>query len=227
MKNITKVYCLFEQSGTFKNEFKKLGIPASDYDLENRYGETDIQCNLFSVIEKTYAGNKETFLNFLEEDCLVFAFFPCTFFSCQSMLNLLSTGKQYKDYSDMQKVERALEIESKRSYYYSVLCKLVLLSYRLHFNLIIENPFSQPHYLTRYFPVKPAVIHRNRRLYGDLFEKPTQYWFFNFQPAFNLELATAEPQEHLFVEKNNKGLERSLITSKYAELFIKNYIIEE
>jgi hypothetical protein len=37
----TKVHCLFEQSGTFKNEFIKLGIPAEDYDIQNHYGETD------------------------------------------------------------------------------------------------------------------------------------------------------------------------------------------
>jgi hypothetical protein len=27
------VHCLFEQSGTFKNEFKKLGYEAYDYDM--------------------------------------------------------------------------------------------------------------------------------------------------------------------------------------------------
>lgn len=43
-------HCLFEQSGTFKNEFKKLGINAIDYDIANDYGETDIQIDLFSEI---------------------------------------------------------------------------------------------------------------------------------------------------------------------------------
>ena len=33
-----KVYCFFEQSGTFRNEFKKLGMPSEDYD-HNRYLE--------------------------------------------------------------------------------------------------------------------------------------------------------------------------------------------
>lgn len=28
-----KVHCFFEQSGTFKNEFKKLGHEAYDYDM--------------------------------------------------------------------------------------------------------------------------------------------------------------------------------------------------
>lgn len=34
-----KAHCLFEQSGTFKNEFKKLGIEAFDYDILNDYGQ--------------------------------------------------------------------------------------------------------------------------------------------------------------------------------------------
>ena len=38
-----KVHCMFEQSGTFKNEFKKLGYEAFDYDIQNEFGETDIK----------------------------------------------------------------------------------------------------------------------------------------------------------------------------------------
>lgn len=43
-------HCLFEQSGTFKNEFKKLGIDAYDYDILNNYGETDYVIDLFQEI---------------------------------------------------------------------------------------------------------------------------------------------------------------------------------
>lgn len=45
-----KVHLLFEQSGTFKNEFKKLGYEAYDYDLMNDFGETDYQIDLFDEI---------------------------------------------------------------------------------------------------------------------------------------------------------------------------------
>ena len=45
-----KAHCLFEQSGTFKNEFKKLGIEAYDYDIQNEFGETDYQMDLFAEI---------------------------------------------------------------------------------------------------------------------------------------------------------------------------------
>ena len=49
-----KVHCFFEQSGTFKNEFKKLGIPAEDYDIQNNFGETDHVMDLFVEIDKAY-----------------------------------------------------------------------------------------------------------------------------------------------------------------------------
>lgn len=45
-----KVHCFFEQSGTFKNEFKKLGYDAYDYDIQNNFGETDYTDDLFKAI---------------------------------------------------------------------------------------------------------------------------------------------------------------------------------
>ena len=56
-----KVHCFFEQSGTFKNEFKKLGIPAFDYDLQDHFGETDYQIDLFKEIEDAYDGKPSLF----------------------------------------------------------------------------------------------------------------------------------------------------------------------
>ena len=47
---IDKAHCLFEQSGTFKNEFKKFGIEAYDYDILNDFGETDYVVDLFEHI---------------------------------------------------------------------------------------------------------------------------------------------------------------------------------
>ena len=51
-----KVHCFFEQSGTFKNEFIKLGIPAEDYDIQNNFGQTDHVIDLFAEIEKASGG---------------------------------------------------------------------------------------------------------------------------------------------------------------------------
>ena len=54
-----KVHCFFEQSGTFKNEFIKLGIPAEDYDIQNNFGETDHVVDLFDHIEREYDKTRQ------------------------------------------------------------------------------------------------------------------------------------------------------------------------
>ena len=56
-----KVHCFFEQSGTFKNEFIKLGIPAEDYDIQDNFGETDHVVDLFQAIDDAYDGKPSLF----------------------------------------------------------------------------------------------------------------------------------------------------------------------
>mgnify|MGYP007130631922 FL=1 len=54
-----KVFCFFEQSGTFKNEFIKLGIPAVDIDIQNNFGQTDHVVDLFDHIERAYDKTRQ------------------------------------------------------------------------------------------------------------------------------------------------------------------------
>lgn len=79
-----KVHCFFEQSGTFKNEFKKLGIEAEDYDIQNNFGETDHVIDLFGEIEKAYSGGVNIFDTITSDD-LIMAFFPCIYFEAMQM----------------------------------------------------------------------------------------------------------------------------------------------
>lgn len=58
-------HCFFEQSGTFKKEFIKLGIPAKDYDIQNNFGETDNVMDLFAEIENAYRGGKVSLIQSL------------------------------------------------------------------------------------------------------------------------------------------------------------------
>lgn len=58
---IRKAHCFFEQSGTFKGEFIKLGIPAEDYDIQNNFGQTDHVTDLFAEIEKAWDGKDSLF----------------------------------------------------------------------------------------------------------------------------------------------------------------------
>ena len=54
-------HCMFEQSGTFKNEFRKLGYEAEDYDILNEFGETDHIVDLFTEIRKAYNQEPSVF----------------------------------------------------------------------------------------------------------------------------------------------------------------------
>lgn len=81
MKINGKVHCFFEQSGTFKNEFIKLGIPAEDYDIQNNFGETDNVVDLFQAIEDAYDGKPSLFDSIRGQEDLILAFFPCVEFS--------------------------------------------------------------------------------------------------------------------------------------------------
>ncbi len=138
---IRKVFCLFEQSGTFKNEFKKLGIHAEDYDILNDFGETDHQADLFAEIEKAYAGEPSLF-DEVESGDLVLAFFPCTRFECQAQM--LMSGDHYalRNFTDVQKLEYAMKTHEELHKLYMLLCKLFVIS-----NLGgVENDCRKPMY---------------------------------------------------------------------------------
>ena len=100
--------------------------------------------------------------------------------------------------------------------------------------MIVENPYTQPHYLTTYFPIKPKVIDKDRRQSGDYYAKPTQFWFLNCEPEDNL---VWEPLEYIptyVIERAStmngdydRKVKRSLMHPQYARRFIKQFIIDQ
>ena len=81
-----KVHCFFEQSGTFKNEFIKLGYEAEDYDIQNNFGQTDHVIDLFAEIEKAYEGKVTVFDDISQDDLIL------KFLSCSSRKLIYSSG---------------------------------------------------------------------------------------------------------------------------------------
>lgn len=88
-------HCMFEQSGTFKNEFKKLGYDAQDYDILNDFGETDNVVDLYAEIDKAYGGGYSLFDKIDKED-MILAFFPCIRFETQISLHFRGDAPQLK-----------------------------------------------------------------------------------------------------------------------------------
>ena len=237
MTNPKKVHCLFEQSGTFKNEFIKLGYEAEDYDIQNDFGETDNVVDLFNEIEKAYCYRDSIFDKFNKND-IVMAFFPCVRFEDQIIMGFKGTSFQYKNYNDEQKLQTDMKLHKELHDLYEYITMLAIVCIRGEFRTVIENPFSSQHYLTRYWAINSKVVDSDRRKDGDYFKKPSQYWFINFDPkcnilfdpipvntnTFNVDRVTKEDTEKAGC-KDRKVL-RSMISPVYANRFIRQYIVD-
>lgn len=219
------IHCLFEQSGTFKNEFKKLGYTAYDYDILNDFNETDYVIDLFAEINNAYDG-KPSIFDHIQKDDLVLAFFPCIRFENQILFHFRGESFSFKKWTLEQKLEYCMKLHEELHELYIYISKLAILAERHRIKLVIENPYSTQHYLTRYWCVKPSIIDADRRENGDAFSKPTQYYFFNFEPKNNLVFEGITIHKRQRIDRLKKGAVRSLITPEYARRFIKTYLID-
>lgn len=235
-----RVHCLFEQSGVFRDAFIKLGYEAYDYDEANEFGNTDFIVDLFQQIELAYDG-KESIFDHIERDDLIVTFFPCIRFSAQALPLFSENNYNFHELTDVEIMQRCRIYNQEQSYLYQLVCKLFIICYRKEFRMIMENPYTQPHYLTMYFPVRPKVIDKDRTKLGDYFKKPTQYWFVNCEPydnpiyqefvfgqkkKYNNIATRYYESEDLLDETLSKAIKRSMVSPKYAENFIKKYVIK-
>lgn len=124
-----RAHCLFEQSGTFKNEFKKLGIEAYDYDILNNFGETDYVVDLFQEIEYGYEGKQSIFDNIRKDD-ITMAFFPCTRFEDQIQMGFRGTLHQLKNWSSVKKIEYSMKLHEELHRLYMLIGKLFIIFLR-------------------------------------------------------------------------------------------------
>ena len=224
-------HCLFEQSGTFKNEFKKLGYEAYDYDIQNEFGETDYVIDLFEEIRGGYQGKPSIFDNISTDD-LILAFFPCTRFEARVPLLFRGEAYQQKLWSNIEKLEYSIQLQNELTELYNLLSKLVIVCERKGLKMVIENPYTQPHYLTTYWCLKPSLIDKDRTENGDYYKKPTQFWFINCKPKFNLVFEPIDYVEQKIIatvkatENTSRKTERSMIHPQYANRFIRQYLID-
>lgn len=225
-----KVYCFFEQSGIFKNEFRKLGYKAEDYDVQNDFNETDNVSDLFKEIEKCYDGVASLF-DEINEDDLILAFFPCIYFESLQQTCFDLTSVNYRKKSMCEKIELTLERLNLRTKFHALLYKLLWIAYNRNLRLIIENPATEPNYLMtgQNFP-RPTIIDRNRMLRGDYFVKPTAYWFVNCKPTYGRSFQNDKKKKLIINAKPSRlagicSSERSMISPDYARNFICDFVL--
>lgn len=176
------------------------------------------------------------------EDDLIMAFFPCIRFEASILLSFRGQSAQFKKWSDRQKMEYCMKLQSELTEMYDLVNMLFIMCQDRGLKMIMENPYSEEHYLRRYWCIQPSVIDRDRRLRGDYYKKPTQYWFVNCEPSNNVifeamhdnaigkrDAVRTMSSGHFEKEtgiKTKRTQARSMIHPDYANRFIREFILE-
>ena len=224
-----KIYCFFEQSGTFKNEFRKLGYEAEDYDIQNEYGETDHICDLFAEIEAGYDGKLSIFDEITPDD-LVLAFFPCIYFSPLSQMSMYWTCINYRKKTTKEATDEILKRSHNREYFFSLAVKMLAVAKMRGLRLIMENPWAEQTFLKANFVMPPTLVDMDRSKRGDYFTKPTAYWYINCERTHGISYQKSKIHK---THDSTRGSgtagicseERSMISPDYARNFICDFIV--
>lgn len=204
--------CLFEQSGTFKNAFKKYGYNAEDIDIQNRFSETDLQCDLFYMIES------RSIIDLLKKYDFCMCFFPCTWFS--DFNNMIISGTQYQ-MQTMEKEKKRKIIEERKKMQREAERHLKILVNAAEFTktpMIIENPLSVK--IQEIMDGYDYTVHK-RSTYGDFYDKRTIYYFVG-DISIAPFMETMKNEEHYKIVHQHKGLSRSLMSEMYVDNLIRN-----
>lgn len=159
------------------------------------------------------------------------AFFPCIYFETIQQL-FFCLKKHYLRNRPLQyQIEYAMNRLDKRTEFHKLLYKLLWVAYDKQIRLVIENPATEPNYLItgQNFP-SPTFIDKDRTLRGDVFKKPTAYWFINCEPTSGESFLKDKATKRINKSKASKvaGLcseERSMIHPDYARNFICDFIL--
>lgn len=195
---------------------------------------------MFAEIEGGYQG-KPSIFDKISQDDLILAFFPCVRFENQIMLWFRGQSHSQRDWSIEKKMQFDMDLLDEVSEMYKLVNKLFILCMRKGLKMVMENPYSEEHFLRRYWCYLPEIIDKDRRENGDYYKKPTQYWFLNCKPKHNLvfEAITYNAIEckdaikcmnktHFIKTGASTAKEaRSMIHPQYANRFIRQYLIEQ
>lgn len=182
---------------------------------------------------------KPSLFDSISQNDLIIAFFPCVRFENQIMLHFRGQANGMQNWSWKKKMENCMKIQEELTHNYDLVNMLFIICIDRGLRLILENPYSEEHYLRRYWCYPPSIIDRDRRERGDFFKKPTQYWFLNCSPKNNfifgfqndngidckdaIRMMNKETYEKTGAP--SKKVARSMIHPDYANRFIREFIL--
>ena len=214
------IYCLFEQSGTFRDAFRRVGFAAECIDIRNDFEKTDHVIDIFQALkDRTFPFDSDTLH---DKTTRFFAFFPCTYFSSNNDMIFRGDSAIFRKMSEPDKERYILKRRIQRNYYKTMLYTLVRRCIVYHIPLILENPASQT---IKQYLGNPTVSH-SRNKYGDYFYKPTCYYFYfcSFNERSMKLQQLYKPKRIQYLKGGNRTVKRSMISQEYADNFIKSIL---
>ena len=168
-------------------------------------------------------GGGSSVFDKISPDDLIVAFYPCTYFSTLSLMDMLMKAVNWRKHSDLDKIKGILERAKRREEFYERLMKFVYVCLSRNLKMVFENPYTKPCYLDNDFLKAPDIIDSNRMDRGDYFRKPTAYWFWNFEPCRDCFTKQKDKENKKVLD--HTGINRSLISPDYARNWIKDFIL--
>lgn len=175
-------------------------------------------------------GGTSVFDNISKDD-LIMAFFPCIRFTEQALLLFQGHNNKVMVWEDAKKLEYCCKLHTELHDLYLYLSRMAIICLNKGLRLIIENPYHDLHYLKNYWCLKPSIIDKDRRINGDYYKKPTQFYFVGCKPEQNFIFEPIEASEDRNIVKlkwnKERQYERSMIHPQYARRFIEMYILDQ
>lgn len=187
-----------------------------------------------SICSKKSGGGYEglpSIFDSIDKDDLIMAFFPCIRFTEIVIMKFQGVSLEMKNWSDIDKLELDLKYNNELHDLYELITKMAIIVLRKGLRMVIENPYSTMHYLTRYWSLKPKLVDTDRTRDGDYYKKPTQFWFVGCDPELNVLVDPIPNNEqytidHMTVRGISNKVGRSMIHPDYANRFIRQYIVD-
>lgn len=140
----------------------------------------------------------------------------------------------YTNYVNMtvhEKTDAILERSKNREYFFGLAAKMLCVAQERGLRMIMENPWSMQQFLKANFVMAPTMIDKDRSMRGDIYKKPTAYWFINCDPTNGMTIQKDKEVKRIIHDCKpgiHAGLcseERSLISPDYARNFICDFIL--
>jgi hypothetical protein len=164
----------------------------------------------------------ESLFDKITKDDLIVAFFTCIYFCEKSQYAFYLANFNYRKLNDCEKIIKIIERENNRHYFYTVLLKFVGICLKMNLRMILENPYTHPHYLINNFVKNADLVDKNRSVRGDFRKKPTQYWFFNCEHTNGFTYQQT-PKDKILSHDDLRGGKEAVICSEERSMISPDY----